>query len=108
MWDDLVRVERILGNPHIDLINRTDWPGLSDPALGIMAGVANGNHVSRRMCCTLRREILAYHEILTLLESHQEMLVSLQQSKEETLKMCQISSIDDLRSECDSNPVVIG
>ena len=53
-WDDLLTIEQALGNPNAASINRMDWPGVSDPAVGIRAGPAIGKIVSFEMCCHLK------------------------------------------------------
>lgn len=100
MWDDLLHVERQLGNPLVDSMKQSDWPGVGDPVVEILSGAASGKQVSHAMCCGLREELQAYSEILLLVQISQDSPESFLQSKAELLHMCQINSTDELDSKC--------
>ncbi|KAG7369708.1 hypothetical protein IV203_027454 [Nitzschia inconspicua] len=64
LWDDIVSLERTFGNPNP--IDRSMWPALADPIVHAMSHSSNEQVMSRKMCCILRHEVFAYHELLLL------------------------------------------
>ena len=95
IWDDLLSLEKNLGNPYE--IGASEWPNLSDPAVAIKTRIAEGKKVSIQMCCELRAELSAYHQLLlrgTILKTGR------QESLNGVYTMCGINSSTELERKC--------
>ena len=100
IWEDIMSIERRLGNPLVDEIDPKEWRSISDPAVTIKSRIAEGHNVSIYMCCELRAEIRAYRELLLLGENLQNKTI--QNSLDATYKSCGggINSSYDLEAIC--------
>ncbi|KAG7345629.1 hypothetical protein IV203_033160 [Nitzschia inconspicua] len=94
LWDDIVSLERIFGNP----IDRSMWPALADPIVHAMSHSSNEQVMSRKMCCILRHEVFAYHELLLLSQNLEG--PNVQSSIEEISRMCGVISITNIWEHC--------
>jgi glycosyltransferase involved in cell wall biosynthesis len=93
-WDDLVRLEGILGN--FNPIKSSDWPALTDPSVEVMVDLAHGKRMPLPMCCHLLHEIEAYQKLLLL--GHN--LQNPQESIHELFGLCGVASVSDLENRC--------
>lgn len=102
LWNDVVALEKLLGNPDADRIDDSHWPFLSDPAVAIRTRIAEGKRVSLQMCCKLRAEMRAYQELLLRgINKNTEFKESLLG----TYTMCGVSSSVELDHKCRNTAV---
>ena len=98
LWEDIVSLEKIFKNPNP--IDRAEWPALTDPIIDVVSNSAHGPIMPSKMCCQLRDEISAYHQLLLLGQNLKEPSAGLQSSIQEISSMCGISSVADLDVHC--------
>jgi hypothetical protein len=99
--DDILSLERILRNPNP--VDVADWPALTDPIIDVMSNFVHGQVMPSSMCCQLRDEMAAYHQLLLLGENLKEPSADLPSSVREISSVCGVASITDLDEHCKAN-----